>query len=227
MRRFLNIVVCSIVAAVVCGCDVSVERVDSSAYLNTPEIKGDSKNCAVVLRAQQGTSYSITLYSQEDWDWAHFSGGATTIQGAMDANDKVIFIYFDKNASGKSRSAAARVEFSDGAQFTLFFTQQSYDDSIAVERAWAELPVCKADDGYIYNTHYGKLGIKSNARNYSYCFDPSVRASLWVAYPLHSAYMTGDGNRNNSSFDYDPSVSTDGQANLGIGSYRGWLGRMC
>ena len=202
------------------GCEiVLVEKIGSKAYISNTEIKGDSKNCAVVLSAQQGTSYTIAVESAEDW--AHFSNGATYIEGTMETVDKVVYIYFDKNPSGQSRDAVVVVEFSDEEVFELEFTQHSYDSTIAIDREWAELPLCKNEDNYIYNTHYGKMGSKSNARNYTFCFDPDYRASVWVAYPLHSSYTTGSGNRDYSSFGYDPTVSTSCQANMGAGSYNG------
>lgn len=202
------------------GCEiVLVEKIGSKAYISNTEIKGDSKNCAVVLSAQQGTSYTIAVESAEDW--AHFSNGATYIEGTMETVDKVVYIYFDKNPSGQSRDAVVVVEFSDEEVFELEFTQHSYDSTIAIDREWAELPLCKNEDNYIYNTHYGKMGSKSNARNYTFCFDPEYRASVWVAYPLHSSYTTGSGNRDYSSFGYDPTVSTSCQANMGAGSYNG------
>lgn len=204
------------------GCETDVESVESQAYLNNETVKGESKNCAVVLRAQQGTSYTIAIESEDDW--AHFSDGQNTIEGVMEATDKVVYIYFSKNDSGHSREASVFVEFSYGKSVSLSFTQLSYDSTIAINREWAELPVCKATDDYIFNTHYGKLGLKDDARNYTYCFDPEVRASLWVAYPLHKAHMSGEGNRNYSSFGYDPTVSTSEQANL-TKSYNGWYDR--
>lgn len=227
MRKFVcqNFVMWSIVVLLVTfvGCGKDIESIiESSATISMTEVKGDSKNCAVVLRAQQGKSYTITI--QSDGDWAHFSNGMSSISGVMDMCDKVIYIYFSKNDSGESREANVKVDFSDKS-FYLTFTQQSYDNTIAFVREWAELPICKVEANYIYNTHYGDMGIKSDARNYTYCFDPDVRASLWVAYPLHRAYMTGSGDRDNSSFGYDPNVSTSYQANLGIGSYKGWYDR--
>ena len=224
MRRFFAIL-CGIVAtALVVGCENDVaEVISSNAYIKTNEVKGDSKNCAVVLRAQQGTSYSITITS--DGDWATFSGGNTTIDDTMKGSDKVVYIYFSKNSSGESREASIEVRFSDGNRFELMFVQHSYDASIALQREWAELPLCKVENNYIFNTHYGTLGLKSDARNYTYCFDPKVRASLWVAYPLHKSHTSGEGNRNNSSFGYDPKVDDELQANLGRGSYNGWYDR--
>ena len=224
MRRFFVILLSLVATVVMFGCEsLSVDVVTSDAYLKTEEVKGDSKNCAVVLRAQQGTSYSMVITSEDSW--AKFSNKLTTIEGSMESTDKVVYIYFDKNASGESRTASVAVNFADGKSFELSFTQHSYDSSIAFSREWAELPVCKEENNFIFNSHYGTMGTKSNARNYTYCFDPSVRASLWVAYPLHKSYTSGEGNRNNSSFGYDPKVDEELQANLGRGSYNGWYDR--
>ena len=220
-NNILTIIAVAIVA-VLTGCETNVERIESQAYINTETVKGESKNCAVVLRAEQGTSYRITI--QSEGDWAHLSGGINQVEGVMEASDKVVYIYFSKNDSGQSRMASVQVDFSYGGTFTLFFTQLSYDSTIAINREWAELPVCKNENGYIYNTHYGTLGYKSDARNYTYCFDPEVRASLWVAYPLHSSHMSGEGNRNYSSFGYDPDVENSVQANM-TKSYNGWYDR--
>ncbi len=216
-------VLCCVVAAVLCSCEeVSVNVVKSNAYLKTEVVKGDSKNCAVVLQAQQGKSYQMTIKSEGDW--AYFSGKSQSMEGKMDAETKIVYIYFSKNASGESREAT--IDVSLGAdEFTLTFTQESYDSTIALSREWAELPICKEGNNYIYNYHLGEMGSKSNARNYTYCFDPKVRAALWVAYPLHKSYTSGSGNRDNSSFGYDPKVDDELQANLGRGSYNGWYDR--
>lgn len=223
MRRFLSILFSIVATILISGCEnIRVVVITSDAYLNTTEVKGESKNCAVVLRAQQGTSYSVTITSEDNW--AKFSGGNTTIEGTMQNPDKVIYIYFSKNATGTLREADIEVNIA-GEIFSLSFTQHSYDNTIAVTRAWAELPVCKEENNYIYNTHFGAMGLRNDARNYTYCFDPSVRASLWVAYPLHKCYTSGEGNRNNSSFGYDPKVDDEVQAALGHGSYNGWYDR--
>lgn len=223
MRTFV-VLVAQCVAFVISGCDdVKVEVVESSATIPTTDIKGSSTNCAVVLKARQGTTYSASVKSEGDW--AHFANDAKSIADTMQSVDKVIYIYFSKNSTGVARTAEVEVKFGDGKSFRGSFTQGSYDVSITFEREWAELPVCRTAANYIFNTHYGQLGINHNARNYTYCFDPSVRASLWVAYPLHRAHTSGSGDRNNSSFMYDPTVSTSSQANLGIGSYSGWYDR--
>ena len=226
VAKLLSTVVGAVVFALMTvGCDEKsdVVEVKSEAYIQNTEIKGESKNCAVVLHAQQGISYNINVTSEGSW--ASFSGGKLSVDGVMESNDKVVFIYFDKNSSGDSRTADVVVTFDGGVTFNLSFTQHSYDASLAIERDWPELPICKIEDNYIFNTHYGKMGVKDNARNYTYCFDSDNRASLWVAYPLHSCYTSGNGNRDYSDFCYDPNVDTKYQANMGAGSYNGWYDR--
>lgn len=213
----------SVVASlVVSGCSVDDDRVRSEAFVQSADVKGEAKSCAVVLRAQQGTTFTMDVNT--DGDWAHFQNGETTYSDSMTATDRVVFVYFEKNDSGVDRTARIRVSFADGVVANCEFIHHSYDASIALEREWAELPVCKVQNNYIYNTHYGKLGTRNDARNYTYCFDPTVRASLWVAYPLHSSHMSGEGNRNYSSFTYDPEVDKSVQANL-TKSYSGWYDR--
>ena len=212
-----------VLMAVGCGDKSEVETIVSEAYIQNTEVKGDNKSCAVVLHAQQGISYTISVTSEGDW--VSLLGGKKSVEGVMENQAKIVFLYFEKNPSGESRTAQVAVVFADGKSFDLSFTQHSYDASIAFERQWAELPVCKADGRYIYNTHYGLMGYKSNARNYTYCFDTKNRAALWVAYPLHSCYTMGSGIRDNRKFGYDPTVDTKYQANMGAGSYNGWYDR--
>ena len=138
------VAMCCVVAALLCGCeDVVEEVVKSSAYLKTDVVKGDNKNCAVVLRAQQGTSYNISITS--DGDWATFSNKETYVEGQMDVETKVVYVYFSKNPSGENRVANVDVVLG-GEAISLSFTQESYDSSIAFVRDWAELPICKEEN---------------------------------------------------------------------------------
>lgn len=199
--------------ALLASCDGNSKEsteIESSAYLQTTTVKGESTSCAVVLRAQQGMKYTATLSSEGNW--CRFSNDSTTVSAEMETTDKVLYIYFDKNPGGEARSADVAVEFADGVRAALRFTQQTYDASIAFSREWAELPVCDNDD-YVYISHYADMGVKSHVRNYTMCFDPKHRASLWVAYPLHTSYTSGSATRSDN-FGYDPSTSTSYQANL-------------
>ncbi len=203
--------------ALACGEESDKQKIVSDARLQSGDIAGEATNCAVVLRAQQGTSFTITV----DADWCAFSDGAKSLSSTMETTDRVVYIYFSRNETDNVRSAGVEVSFSDGAAKSLSFTQGVYDKTVAFVRDWPELPVCQSGNGLIYVAHYGEVDAKSNVRNYTVCFDPDKRAALWVAYPLHSMYTSGSADRDNSRFDYDPSVSTSYQANLAIGSYSG------
>ena len=51
-----------VLATMLCGCEnFSMNVVESNAYLQNETVHGNNKNCAVVLEAQQGTSYQITI----------------------------------------------------------------------------------------------------------------------------------------------------------------------
>ncbi|MBQ1174032.1 MAG: hypothetical protein IIX58_02470, partial [Alistipes sp.] len=90
MRQFLSILLSIVATILISGCEnIRVVVITSDAYLKATEVKGESKNCAVVLRAQQGTSYSIAITSENNW--AKFSGGNTTIEGSMQSTDRVIY----------------------------------------------------------------------------------------------------------------------------------------
>lgn len=213
IKKIFVMVVSAVVALVMLGCgDVDVTVTKSEAYIRNTDVKGESTNCAVVLQAQQGKSYTMTIESEGDW--AHFSGSADTVEAQMESNSKVVYIYFDKNNTDADRVANIEVNFSDGASFSLSFTQRFINTAETLTHLWPELPLYKEGENYIYNTYYGKMGMRSNARNYTYCFDPQNRAALWVAYPLHSCYTSGSGDRDNSRFGYDPAVDTKYQANL-------------
>ena len=91
--KLLSVAVGAIIVALMavgCGENTEVESIKSEAYIRNAEIKGESKNCAVVLHAQQGISYNINVTSEGSW--ASFSGGKLSVDGVMESNDKVVFI---------------------------------------------------------------------------------------------------------------------------------------
>ena len=67
VARYILLLLSVTVSIILCGCENDIEKFECQAYLNNETIKGESKNCAVVLRAQQGTSYTITIESEDDW----------------------------------------------------------------------------------------------------------------------------------------------------------------
>jgi hypothetical protein len=61
-KKIFVMVVSAVVALVMLGCgDVDVTVTKSEAYIRNTDVKGESTNCAVVLQAQQGKSYTMTI----------------------------------------------------------------------------------------------------------------------------------------------------------------------
>ncbi|MFI3278198.1 MAG: DNA/RNA non-specific endonuclease [Rikenellaceae bacterium] len=100
-----------------------------------------------------------------------------------------------------------------GSGYSATKDEQSYDpyNGGGGKRSWAELPTHTNDKGCIYLTHFTQVGGRS-MRNYTFCFDPTKKASHWVAYPYHRVY-DGDIKRRDR-FIYDPKISTLLQADL-------------
>lgn len=88
---------------------------------------------------------------------------------------------------------------------------------------WTETPLITesqlAQSNIKYITHYtGETYEDSQLknipiRNYSMLYDTDLKIAYWVAYPLCSWYINGDGERTDR-WDYDPQVSKSLQANL-------------
>lgn len=72
-----------------------------------------------------------------------------------------------------------------------------------------------ADASWITGTYWPKDGL----RNYTVEYDVKNKATLWVAYPMHSCYL-GNAHRTNE-WDWDPKLDKDLQPNLSS-SYKGW-----
>ena len=145
-----------------------------------------------------------------------------------------VYIYLDENDSDSARTAAIRVEFSDGTpDTTLILTQQAYSPSAKYDKHhWPELPGYTDNSDYIYKTYYTTLASGGTAvRNYSICYDSQRKVSHWVAYPIHSCYTTPTVSRgNNWAYDpneYEPVIAQSIQQHIvetyGSGHQRGHM----
>ena len=176
----------------------------SDADLNRTWVE-NNKHTSINMEDANGNSFVVFSSKYATYGTQSVAQGSGTIKGIANINNGAIQLIFTQE--------------SDFAGLTG--ERLGAETSTTTGHRWAELPARKTSSDYIYNTHYGLLGSNNNARNYTYCFDPEHRAALWVAYPLHASHTSGSGNRNNSSFSYDPEVSTSYQANLAAGSYAG------
>ena len=79
---------------------------------------------------------------------------------------------------------------------------------------YLELPAF--DGAYNFDIYCETLG-SGTSRNYSYYYDKSVYACLWVAYPLTSSHLSGSGG--SKSWSYNPNVPEQYQINVKSNSY--------
>jgi len=206
------------------ACEESGDGVATLAELSMDEISGTTTNCAVVLTARQGMTYTARVVS--GYEWCLFGGDNVVVEGTLDSGEdtKSIFLYLKENYTYNTRQAEIFVNFGNGDSYMLLLSQLSADPTVVLDKEWAELPRCKKRENFEYRYYtVDKMGSKSNVRNYTICFDITKKASLWVAYPMHSAYLTGSASRQDE-FIAEPTIPTQYQPSLNR-SYRGWYDR--
>ena len=127
-----------------------------------------------------------------------------------------------KSASGSSAIIITgtpgtiwNAEITEGTTWCSF----SSNDLTLSSKSGAEVPDFKENANYQYVTHYALLNNKT-IRNYSICFDKTKKAALWVAYPIHNAYLKGSGERTDR-WAFDPIIPQSYQADCTLRSYGG------
>jgi endonuclease G len=174
-------------------------------------VKATEGNATILMTGAPGTTWNAEITDGTEWcAFVNWNGSATTT-GSISTNLKPLYVYYDKNSSGKSRTAVLTVTFEGQPAQTLTLTQlaESQQDKPSFG-AWAEMPAEKSNPNYVYVTHYIFDKNKGDVRNYSICFDKTKRAALWVAYPLHDYYLGSSGRT--EAWGYDPMLDDDWQA---------------
>lgn len=221
---FRHIIILLVAITGFVACDDKEGDVATSATLSMNDLSGTTTNCAVVLTARQGMKYTVRILSGDDW--CRLSAGQIFMEGTFDEGEstKAIFLYVNENYTYNTRQAEIFVNFGNGDNYVLLLSQLSADPTVALEKEWAELPRCSVRENVDYRYYtVDKVGSKSNVRNYTICFDRTKKASLWVAYPLHSFYTSGNASRQDD-FIAEPTIPTQYQPALGR-SYKGWYDR--
>lgn len=141
--------------------------------------------------------------------------------------------------NGKSKEVETKITtLGQGNKYTCNLTVKNAGNGISVDPEaenyvkWTETPVItkaimdRPEIKYISHDVNGNE-ISTSAtraqtvRNYSILYDTNLKIALWVAYPLCSYYLDGDGKRTDE-WGYDPGISTDLQANLRSGFKGGY-----
>ncbi|MBB4045199.1 endonuclease G [Bacteroides reticulotermitis] len=177
---------------------------------------------AIIITGTPGTQWSAEV--TEGSAWCSFSSSdfvnSSSKTGEIKDGLNVLYVYYKANTGKEQRPAKVSFQFAGQEAKTFDLIQLSESQQNLPEfKAWAEIPEFKENANYQYVTHYVPLNNKT-IRNYSICFDKSKKAALWVAYPIHTAYLKGTGGRTDL-WAFDPIVPSNNQANCVDRSYGG------
>lgn len=185
-------------------------------------VRATSGSSAIIITGTPGTEWSAEITGGAAW--CSFSSSdfiaSSTKTGEVKNGLNVLYVYYQANASKEQRQAKISFQFAgqEAKIFDLIQLSES-QQNLPSFKAWAEIPEYKENANYQYVTHYVPLNNKS-VRNYSLCFDKTKKAALWVAYPIHTAYLKGSGERTDR-WEQDPIVSWEFQPHCIDKSYKG------
>lgn len=227
MRNFKKIlgVVIAVAAAVIGTCcgeknPVAPDANCKAKFSVGENVEWNTASQFVVITAPATQKWTARV--ADDWAWFDYEDYHYYTQGQGNGS---VALYIASNGESKSRSTTVEVEFEGTTTVTLKLTQGAFVQAEAPEidyeqTSWAEMPLVKENDGNIYVTHMTKASGKT-MRNYSMCYDPDVKAALWIAYPLHDCYTRKAVDRTDA-WGYDPLIPAKYQVNMEKGMSNGY-----
>ncbi|MBQ6691488.1 MAG: DNA/RNA non-specific endonuclease [Rikenellaceae bacterium] len=227
MRNFKKIlgVVIAVAAAVIGTCcgeknPVAPDANCKAKFSVGENVEWNTASQFVVITAPATQKWTARV--ADDWAWFDYEDYHYYTQGQGNGS---VALYIASNGESKSRSTTVEVEFEGTTTVTLKLTQGAFVQAEAPEIdyeqiSWAEMPLVKENDGNLYVTHMTKASGKT-MRNYSMCYDPDVKAALWIAYPLHDCYTRKAVDRTDA-WGYDPLIPAKYQVNMEKGMSNGY-----
>ena len=227
MRNFKKIlgVVIAVAAAVIGTCCGEKNPVTPDANCKAKfsvgeNVEWNTASQFVVITAPATQKWTARV--ADDWAWFDYEDYHYYTQGQGNGS---VALYIASNGESKSRSTTVEVEFEGTTTVTLKLTQGAFVQEEAPEidyeqTSWPEMPLVKENDGNLYVTHMTKASGKT-MRNYSMCYDPDVKAALWIAYPLHDCYTRKAVDRTDA-WGYDPLIPAKYQVNMEKGMSNGY-----
>lgn len=141
---------------------------------------------------------------------AYYSDGISSASGSFSVNVTSL-------AESTKYYYKAYMTVWNGSQYVDISGSVQYFTTAAVTQpqssGWLELPATSSGSG-LYKGSFGT----GKSRNYSYLYDTSKYASLWVAYPLTASHISGSAST--TSWNYNPNVNQDYQINVKSSSYQ-------
>lgn len=176
---------------------------------------------AIIITGTPGTDWNAEI--TEGATWCSFSSkdfvNSSAKTGTVAEGLNVLYVYYKVNTEKEQRQAKISFSFAGEAAQTFDLVQFAQSQqNLPYFSLWPEIPDRKDNANYQYVTHYASLNNKT-ARNYSICFDKTKKAALWVAYPMHAAYLGSSGRTD--AWAFDPIISSSFQADCVNRSYKG------
>ncbi|WP_321479649.1 DNA/RNA non-specific endonuclease [uncultured Bacteroides sp.] len=177
-------------------------------------------SAAIIIKGKTGTTWNAEITNGTTW--CSFSSkdfiNSTSKIGTIKDGLNVLYVYYTANSTTSQRQATISVQFEGETPQVLDLNQLSKEQQNLPFTGWAEIPEYKKNSNYQYVTEYATINNKK-VRNYSICYDLNEKAALWVAYPMHSAYL-GSGGRTDA-WAFEPSIPISYQPNCINRSYKG------
>ena len=187
----------------------------SKATLSRTTVGWDEHS--ITLTTSGDIRYDWSAAIVEGYEWASFSDSNEQVAKKGKVGTTAT-IYLSTNTTTESRTATLHIKFTDGYNEVFSFEQQGVPENSSYDRSWAEQPEMMDSEDLIHKTYYTTLANGKYVRNYSICYDTDKLVSRWVAYPLHSCYVSPSLNRTNA-WSFDPDIPQNLQQNIVSGGY--------
>jgi len=202
------------------------------ADLQTPSADGGSMTLRFTQTAVAGQPWTARITGDDDLQWVSFDLRTTLHEtsGTVGATlpERVLFVYYKSNPTDRARTAIVEITVGQGSPVELAVVQPAggseAGEPSVTSWQWPEIPARVENDDFTYVTHYCPVpdasqdGAMRTKRNFTLCFDRTKRASWWVAYPMHEAYL---GKGRVETWDYDPEIPREWQPVLFSGYVNG------
>ncbi len=214
MKAFFKALIILFLAAMLSSCregGIEPNKVELNLTLQTTELER-SKGYVFVNVTAEGDWTLELRFAEGAAAWASLS------QESGNGSKNAILLSYEAYSGRDARSAD--VVLTSGSESKTRTITQAGTASTSMfpvaQARWMELPQTNENDGL----EWGKVMMSYNGgaiRNYSYYYDYDNLVSHWVAYPLNSGLMGGDGMRT-EAWGLDPNLPSSQQAVL----YRGY-----
>ena len=188
---------------------------ESKAALSRTTLGWDEQSITLTTSGDARFDWSAAIV--EGYEWASFSDSNEQITKKGKVGTTAT-IYLSTNTTTESRVATLHIKFTDGYSQIFTFEQYGVTENSFYDRNWAEQPEMIDNEDLIHKTYYTTLANGKYVRNYSICYDTEKLVSRWVAYPLHSCYVSPSLSRTNA-WSFDPALPQNIQQNIVSGGY--------